>query len=120
MDKARAKKLLPIITAFSEGAKIESSANGVSWVEVNDPVWAKHQEYRIKPEPKLVPFTFEDNKLFRDKWIRAKGYIPLVRITSINQRGFDFYQNNNTITWQYALSNYEFEDGSPVGKYIEE
>lgn len=44
--------------------------------------------------------------------------MPLTKITSFGYKGLDFYQKCDTITWEYALEHYEFEDGLPFGKII--
>jgi len=120
MDKDKAKELAKILLAYSEGKRIEVSNNNNYWVATSSIELITASKYvRIKPKPKLVLFTFEDNKLFRDKWIKIKGCIPLTKITSFGYKGLDFY-GSELITWKYAFDNYEFEDGSPFGKYIEE
>ena len=124
MDKGRAKKLGEILLAYSRGETIQIQEIYKGFEDISDlnEILTRTDFYqlRVKPELKLVPFTFEDNKLFRDKWLRVKGGLPLTKITSFSYKGFDFYQGNDIITWEYALKHYEFEDGSPCGKYIEE
>lgn len=72
--------------------------------------------YRIKPEPKLVPFTFEDKDLFKDKWFKFGDSIS--RIQYINKTGI--HVGANHFNWIELLNQAKFEDGSPCGKYINE
>lgn len=66
---------------------------------------------------KIFPFSFEDRELFRDKWIRTKGYeAKEFLITFISEEkikvGSDFY------TYEEALEMLEFIDGKPFGKEV--
>lgn len=82
---------------------------------------------RIKPEKKLVPFTIKDHNLFKDEWIKTKGETFLKRFCAIlSDRviifGNDKYNEFDLIhvSYEKLLAEYEFEDGSVCGKYIEE
>ena len=124
MNKERAKELLPIIEAFVNGKVIEYLFVG-EWRVATCPDWTPGVKYRIRQEPKLVPFTFEDNLLFRDKWIQYKnGYKNpkykiiiydefKITIIGCNRNSFDY-------TYEKFMQVFEFEDGSPCGKYINE
>ena len=75
-------------------------------------------QYRIKPEPKLVPFTFEDVDLLIGKAVKSKtkNVITLIQVVypkNVMMHGFD------TISYYCLLQNWEFIDGSPCGKYVE-
>ena len=119
MNKQKAKELLPIIKAFSEGKVIEfSRLNLEDWNVCENPEFMDYNKYRIKPQPKLVPFTFEDNLLFRDKWVKYKGKNELSRFTNILKTGVK--NDLGSATYLQLLNNYEFEDGSKCGKYINE
>ena len=58
MTREEAKKLLPIIKAFSEGKEIEGIYKGIKspWFKVEDMVFDGGTKYRIKPEPAYRPF----------------------------------------------------------------
>ena len=121
MTKEKAKELSDVLKAYSEGKIIEVSNNGNQWAELNmsypDAIF-KYNQHRIKPKPKLVPFTFEDNLLFRDKWIRLKGKKPLCKFDNITEYGVK--NNLGVASYSELFKNYEFEDGSPCGKYVNE
>ena len=121
MNKQKAKELLPIIKAFSEGKVIEfSRLNLEDWNVCENPEFMDYNKYRIKPQPKLVPFTFEDNLLFRDKWIYSKinEFPGVLRILSYNNS--NVHIEFRAIGYLSLLRDCEFEDGSPCGKYINE
>jgi hypothetical protein len=120
MNKARAKELLPIIEAFANGKTIEYLFSG-EWRVAAFPDWNPGIKYRIKPDPKLVPFKFEDNLLFRDRWIYDKSNIVpgIMRIISYNDS--NIHTEFKCIGYKYLLENYCFDDDkSPCGKYINE
>ena len=120
MNKKRAKELLPIIEAFSNGKKIEYSENNSIWYSASTPSWDDKRFYRIKPEPKLVPFTFEDNLLFRDKWIRSKSdkFPGMLKIISYNE--VNVHTEFSAIGYKYLLDEYVFDGNEPCGKLINE
>ena len=120
MNKERAKELLPIIEAFVNGKVIEYLFVG-EWRVATCPEWTPGVKYRIRQEPKLVPFTFEDNLSFRDKWFKDKqNKQMLVKIYSINRRDGEILIGEEWVTYKQFLDEYIFEDGSPCGKYINE
>ena len=117
MNKERAKELLPIIEAFVNGKVIEYLFVG-EWRVATCPDWTPGVKYRIKQEPKLVPFTFEDKELLVDKWVVEKGYTAIDKIIRIANDGV--LAGNKAITYSKLFHSYEFSDGSPCGKYINE
>jgi len=54
MTPERAKELLPIIQAFAEGKKIQTSNDiaRLGWWDVDSPIFRDSMEYRIKPTKK--------------------------------------------------------------------
>ncbi len=74
MTRDRAKELLPIITAFAEGKVIQkrfqlSLEQNNPWTDYDDPEFmseiCSEFDFRIKPEPKLRPFTQGEACAFR-------------------------------------------------------
>ena len=122
MTPERAKELLPIITAYSNGEPVEYWT-GVKWIKKSiDAGWVDEQKYRIKPEPKLVPFTFEDRQYFKNLWVKSKEHDTLNSLVQISKDDvlMTYGVKNIRVTYSQLLKNYEFEDNSPCGKYINE
>lgn len=120
MKRIDAQKYINEILEFANGKIIEHKSVGSgTWYEDENPSFACHLEYRIKPEPKLVPFTFEDNLLFRDKWITEKGYTNISKVVKIFHNNIHI-GDGRVFTYSELLHRCEFEDGSPCGKYINE
>ena len=149
MTKEKAKELSDILKAYSEGKTIQIYVDGTiekmgvfkGWqdiIEFDLDYFKQHEFFeqlpsydysssfkmngllRIKPELKLVPFTFEDNLLFRDKWIynKDKELPGIMRILSYNDS--NVHVEFGAIGYIHLLNKYCFEDGSPCGKYVEE
>jgi hypothetical protein len=117
MNKERAKELLPVITAFAEGKKVRTRDKGTQdeWIEIKgEPSWYPNQEYDVMPEPKYVPFTFEDAEVFVGKTVIAKdkscgGVITYFNKSKMLIGVFDTKYN-------VLLRDYLFLNGSPCGK----
>ena len=123
MTREQAKELLPIINAFAEGKQIEYYDSSVNaWLSANSPTWRSEFTYRVKPEKKLIPFTFEDKDLFKGKFVKYVKSDDMLNHYCINGFGKEYIQlsNGKTHFYETMLALYEFEDGSPCGKLIEE
>lgn len=57
MNRDEAKQLLPIIQAYAEGKEIQIWQPQDQWVDAGEPSFRNTFKYRIKPEPKLRPWT---------------------------------------------------------------
>ena len=60
MTREEAKQLLPIIQAFAEGKAIESrciKGDKSLWYDDEEPSFDNDLEYRLKTEPKYLPFA---------------------------------------------------------------
>lgn len=123
MTKERAAELSEILKAYSEGKTIQICCGNQSWRDISEVEmerFAGYSQPRIKPESKLVSFTFEDNLMFRDKWVKYKGCFPLSRVTCFGPKGLCYSEGSEWESYKDCLEKYEFEDGTPFGKYINE
>lgn len=131
MTREEAKQLLPIIQAFAEGKAIESrciKGDKSLWYDDEDPSFDNDLEYRIKTEPKYLPFKnaeecwqeMQKHECFG--WIKAKDTsIPskFMIINSVRNEevsitsGIDF-------TYNELVEHYTFIDGTPFGVKEEE
>ena len=50
MNRERAKELLPVIKAYSEG-KVIQCWSAPNWIDMDYPTFVENSEYRVKPEP---------------------------------------------------------------------
>ena len=126
MTRKLAKELLPIIKAYSEGKDIQCKHKddidtSNKWVDANYPNWnTEYVIYRIKPEPKYIPFTFEDRNMFKDRWIYSKEYENLTKIIHIEDDSVRSVTIGTGDDFSYSelLNLYTFEDGTPCGKLV--
>lgn len=106
------------IKAWAEGKTIQKfHVNTQTWVDIlppNTPLWASGAEYRVKPEVKVKPYTWDDREILRDKWIKDKKGVQEYRIDNfVNTPNSEFKING--ISAEYLLSHFTFLDGSPCG-----
>ena len=119
MNKIEAKEFLPMVKALADGKIIQIKDKYDEWKDLKAPSFCEEVcNYRIKPEPKLVPFTFEDNPLFRDRWIVLNKTGSIWRIEVITRNAV--YINGSRCSYDLLFRQYKFDDGSPCGKYVEE
>src|SRR5699024_6197512 len=107
------------IVAFAEGRTIQAKYIGIPnegiWVDDPAPYFDNSKyEFRIKPEPKYIPFTFEDREELRGKWVRRKGVNDELVIYNLSKIRV------NGCTWEQSLEEFEFLDGTPFGKLVDE
>ena len=119
MIPKKLKKLLPFIQAYLNDERVQIKIIN-EWHDIKDmsSFCAFNNEFRIFEEPKLVPFTFEDNLLFKDKWLIFKNDRFMCKIIEFDKKEVYFKAHN--YTYYDLLNMFTFEDGSPCGKYINE
>ena len=127
MTRDKAKVLLPIIKAFSEGKTIEQRC-AESWVEVDEncdfhfPV----DFYRIKPEPTYRPFKDAEEcwqEMLKHEpfgWVKDKEDGRLILITEIDRVGNISLLCNGGWDFDGIKDNFTFADGTPFGILEEE
>lgn len=108
-----------------EGKTLQVFGSVFKWMNIDfEPSWDLPVEhYRIKPEPKYVPFTWEDRELLRGKTIvRVYNngdiqeytpntfYLPFENQIPQCQEG----------SFECVFKNYTFLDGTPCGKLVKD
>ena len=136
MDRNQAKVFYPILQAFAEGKVIECrtkpSALSKSWQDMNK--WTEMKEiefwnnieYRVKPEPRYLPFKDaeecwqEMQKHQPFGWVKLKdtesGYYMLKGIASQVVIGF----NETPFSYKRVFEDYTFADELTFGIKVEE
>ena len=121
LTRERAKELLPIIQAFTEGKTIQFRTNNKSWVDLldNDIEINALFEYRIKPEQKYRPFKSQE-----ECWNEMLKHQPFGWVKAPDGNFFFFYMViDEGIVYKYSKcrfdeyveGNYTFVDGEPFG-----
>lgn len=119
MTREKAREASEIMKAYADGKGLQILRMGV-WENCDIPPlfnW-NNCEYRIKPEPKYIPFTYEDREQLRGKWLMHKNYDKdQYMIVRIDTNGVSIKVDH--ISYQDLFDKYLFSDGSPCGKVIE-
>ena len=131
MSREEAKVLLPIIQAFAEGKVIESRTKPSliegsdvpnDWTEMKEIEFWNNIEYRVKPEPRYLPFKNvkecwqEMQKHQPFGWIKGKEGEHHSLITSIIADEEEVYINGiSGFVLDEVMEHYTFADGLPFG-----
>lgn len=128
MTREQAKKLLPIIQAFSEGKCVESKT-GSGWISIENMSFAGNpNSYRVKPEPKYRPFKdteecwAEMQKHQPFGWVKDKKDVHhRALITAVDDDTCGMSLNGNT-AWSLSgiMDLFTFVDGATFGVKEEE
>ena len=127
MTREQVKEMLPVLQSFADGKTIESrciKGDKSLWYDDEDPSFDNDFEYRLKPEPKYLPFKdaeecwVEMQKHQPFGWLKSKkdGYYSF--ITMLNYR----FRLNGYDGWRFddVINKFTFADGVPFGVKVEE
>ena len=104
-----AKKLLPIMKAFSEGKQIQHF-NIDKWEDTDFMPFTDHPSYyRIKPEPKYRPF-----KNSQECWEEMQKHQPFGWIIMKSTQLHCIISLDVDTDFDYRLKNYLFADGDAL------
>lgn len=131
MNREEAKKLLPIIQAYSDGKTIQSrciKADTSLWYDDDTLSFDDDFEYRIKPEAKYRPFAnaeecwaemlrHEPFGVVKDKYYAKFQVYRSFTTLLVNGCNFRGYEDS---TFLNNFNNLLFADGSPFGIKVEE
>ena len=114
----RAKMAVEIGQAVLEGKVVLSSNKGENNFTMtrNPSFQLSSYDYKVKPEPTYIPFTFEDAKDLIGKSI-INGHVTSI-VLEVGGEGVRTISRK--ITYQELLSCWTFEDESRCGKLVSE
>lgn len=118
MDREETLKAIEVMKAYAEGKKIEVSLSDRKSFEFSSsPLWNWESFlYRIKPEPKLRPFTQEEflkSVTEKSPMLKIKGGSAYQSVTEIHR--VCVHISGADINYSTLLDKYEFQDGTPCG-----
>lgn len=126
MTKEETKKAIEVMQAYVDGKHIQARGIGRNdiWGEVINPMWDFDTfEYRIKPEKKLRPYTFEEMCEAVKKHgllVNTKGIKEAFTICGFDETNV-FYKTDTCETYEEFLNNNVWlDDNSPCGIIEEE
>lgn len=124
LTRERAKELLPIIQAFTEGKTIQWKDGLGRWLdfsnedaEVNFNDCPSH--YRIKPEPKYRPFSTQEecwNEMHQHPdfgWVIRTGVY--LNVFDVYSDAIHTPEDQHGIDFDDAFTELTFTDGDPFG-----
>ena len=117
-----AKEIFPVIKAFSEGKDIQCKHRKETdvyndWIDALYPNWNYDLIYRVKPEPKYVPFTRKDWDLFKMKEVCNNPDDGVV-VVIISCDNYGVRCGGVLCTYEAAFDSVVFADGTPFGKLV--
>ena len=128
MTKEEVKKMLPVLQAFAEGKTIESrciKGDKSLWYNDEDPSFDNDLEYRIKPEPKYLPFANTEEcwtEMLKHQpfgWVKIEDLYR--NIANVMSCSITFADNEaRDVEYEQAFKNYTFADCTPFGVKVEE
>ena len=117
MTREQALEAIKVLTHYINGGEIEFRDKGEKlWLQVSSPSFDFHLcEYRINPEPELIPFDFSDAEFLIGKAIKAKDNSCINIITKVSRsRGIVLV--SQSYYFEDLLKHYTFIDGAACGK----
>ena len=128
MTREEAKRIWPLIQAYSEGKTIEYLITEGEWSELEEPGFCYDSSlYRVKSEPKYRPFRNTEECLEEMKkhdcfgWVInkfTKISINMILICDHFCRFIDEEQNYDC-NYEEMVKDYTFLDGTPFGTKVE-
>lgn len=116
-------EMAAVMMAYEHGKKIEFKGKMESELQWRscEPLWNWIDcDYRVKPEPKYVPY---DNvtEVEKDKWVKSKSKGILSRIVGLDASDSDGAVGLHYGGWcslKELFEYYTYEDGTPCGKLV--
>jgi hypothetical protein len=106
-----------VILAFLEGKEVQMNCYG-EWSDIKDVSFDEKTDYRIKPQPKLIPFDFSDAEMLIGRAVRSKDGSMVGLITKVGV-GAELKISEGSYYYAELLSRFTFLDGEPCGKEVQ-
>ena len=122
MTREEVKEMLPVLQAYAEGKTIESrciKGDKSLWYDDEDPSFDNDFEYRLKPEPKYLPFKNaeecwqEMQKHHPFGWVKSTLFKDLALVKRVTTLYVEI--NRDIIDYKDALEKFTFGDSTPFG-----
>ena len=125
------KEMIEVMQAYESGEQIECF-NDEEWKYVKNPVWDwLHNNYRVKPKKKYIPFDTAEEFLAAQRKHGGDGLISIKDgalkkhdiSVSIDGCVYDHIDDGNVDYIgefeDLLFEDYKFSDGTPCGKEVE-
>lgn len=118
--------MIAVMEHYDRGGNIESKLKKQhdGWITTYSPSWNwSDWDFRIKSEPKVIPWTIENAPVLFKAKSKFKSEIVLLQLVYTNSWGTWSFADVNTgeyISFVIAARDYIQLDGSPCGTIINE
>jgi|SRR6478609_1509683 len=119
-NNVKAGDRLKVIDCYSKHFGKETIVNGVSEFGIHTDLDFLCVEVFQKLDCKIIPYSFEDRELFRDKWVRFKNCQDEFKIIAISSAGVAICGSDrpSMLDYEYLLDRMEFSNGTTLGKEV--
>lgn len=108
-----------IVQKFKNGAEIQyNTIDSGIWIDIDNPNFLNEYDYRVKPQPQLVPFDYSDAEQLIGRKVRLNNSKYMATITSCAEVSVGM--GSRVELFEILLRDYTFTDGTPCGKTIEQ
>lgn len=117
MKREQLNKWWKEVQALADGKQIQFlRKDNLSWEDIDDPNFQKDIEYRVKPEPLLIPFDYSDAEFLLGKSVKSVDGTLIGMVTSAGK--CTGVRVGGSVIYDYAdfLKTFTFFDGTPCGK----
>jgi hypothetical protein len=106
-----------VILAFLEGKEVQYQMTSGEWVDDDEPTFLEISDYRIKPQPQLIPFDFSDAEMLIGRAVKMKDGSIFSIITDLTKSEIWFGEDFKD--YDELLSDFTFLYGEPCGKEVQ-
>jgi hypothetical protein len=102
-----------VILAFLEGREVQvKTAKG--WIDATEPSFGDAYDYRINPQPQLIPFDFSDAEMLIGRMVKSKDGKIVSVITDLTRN--TVWMSASDKSYNELLSEFTFLNGTPCGQ----
>jgi hypothetical protein len=105
-----------VILAFLEGRDVQYQMTSGEWVDDDSPTFLEISDYRIKPQPQLIPFDFSYAEMLIGRAVKSNDGEIFSVITDLTHN--TVWMSNACKNYDELLSEFTFLDGEPCGKEV--
>jgi len=115
------KKHADVAKQWLDGAVVQSwfDGDGGIWMDVPNPSFDGDLRWRVKPKPKMVPWTWEDWERERPEWIKRKSNGDQYRLVGVVVSDELMQYGAMLYCIGYLNENFTQLDGTPFEKPAE-
>jgi hypothetical protein len=115
MKREQLNKWWKEVQALADGKQIQFlRKESLIWEDIDDPSFHINIEYRVKPEPILIPFDYSDAEHLLGREVTRKDVNKRAIIVEVREEGV--VEGQYFHGYSAFLTTCLFADGSPCGK----